>query len=436
MRFKPIELICILVCEYLAGLMMFLGACKTIDRIFRYPIKKYTAKSFLFANVHLVLVYLFLCIHVGVDSWYTVIIFSFIIWFFLMEKNVKSLLVSLLASIFSDVVCYGASSIISYFYVWFDLNGGSNSIYKFYLGVFGNTMGFFIALLYILFLGYIGKGKTDEPISVLNMFALLISVFLLSMIMTTVYNIDIENRYQPLLIGYVGITAAVVLSLKSSESRFYSRISKVNENYLNAQTKYYDSRQRADHEIRRIKHDMKNHMICINELSKKGNYKELEKYISEITDLLKESDTNVHVGNDIADAIINEKLSKAKRSRINLSISGTFETSDYAPIDICTILANLLDNAIEATELLDESVRRISLSFKQNQHFFLITVTNPNDKLVDVSKTGKGDTVNHGFGISNAKKSAEKYGGEISFQCEESESGYIFTAEVVLPKKQ
>ena len=180
MRFKPIELICILVCEYLAGLMMFLGACKTIDRIFRYPIKKYTAKSFLFANVHLVLVYLFLCIHVGVDSWYTVIIFSFIIWFFLMEKNVKSLLVSLLASIFSDVVCYGASSIISYFYVWFDLNGGSNSIYKFYLGVFCNTMGFFIALLYILFLGYIGKGKTDEPISVLNMFALLISVFLLS----------------------------------------------------------------------------------------------------------------------------------------------------------------------------------------------------------------------------------------------------------------
>ncbi len=79
-------------------------------------------------------------------------------------------------------------------------------------------------------------------------------------------------------------------------------------------------------------------MICMNELCKKKKYEELEQYISGITDMFNESDKSIHVGNDIADAIINDKFSKAERKWIMLTVSGTLGTDDFAPIDICTIL--------------------------------------------------------------------------------------------------
>ena len=79
-------------------------------------------------------------------------------------------------------------------------------------------------------------------------------------------------------------------------------------------------------------------MICMNELCKKKKYEELEQYISGITDMFNESDKSIHVGNDIADAIINDKFSKAERKWIMLTVLGTLGTDDFAPIDICTIL--------------------------------------------------------------------------------------------------
>lgn len=435
MKFNIIYMSFIMITEYVSSFAIFLGACKTIERIFRYPIKKYNILSALFALIHPVVVFISLEMGIGIMSEITILIFSFIIWTFFTDKSLLSLLISLIATVFSSSVCYGASSVNIFLYDFLGLNGSvAGTATEFFLAIFCNMVGYFVALAYILLISYIGKGESDEPVSIWNMIALMVAALLSCSFMMNAYD-ENNNIYQTVLLGYIGMSVSVALSMKSSESKFYSRISRVNANYLNAQKKYYDSRRKADNEIRRIKHDMKNHMICMNELCKKGEYDELENYISGIAEMLNESDKSIHVGNDIADAIINDKLAKAKRSDTKLTVSGTFDTTDFAPIDVCTILANLLDNAIEAVELLDISMHRIDLSFKRNEHFILITVSNPNDTFVDVSRTAKLDKANHGFGISNAKKSAEKYGGDIIFNCETIDDGYLFTAEVVLPRK-
>ena len=388
-----------------------------------------------FAFIHLILVFVSIQMGYGVIPEITVSIYAMLIWIFLTDRKLKSLFVSAAATIFAEYVCYGASTISYVFEHLLDLdNPTSINSYEFYMGILCNLAGYFAALCYITFIAFIGKGKSEEPLSMWNIIALTLTAYLSCTFMMSIYHEDRINVYQTIIPGYIAMSAAVILSAKSSESRFYSRISKINENYLDAQKRYYDSRLRSDTEIRRIKHDMKNHMICINELCRKGKYEELEKYISGITDMLNESDKNIHVGNDIADAIINDKLSKAERKGIDFKVSGTLDTDSFAPIDVCTILSNLLDNAVEAAELLDEDMRRVELSFKKNMHFILISVSNPNYTFVDTSTTAKLDKENHGFGISNVKKAVYKYGGEVSFNCEESAEGYIFTAEVVLPK--
>lgn len=436
MKYNLFIYLVIMLVEYVSGFTIFFGACKTIDRIFRYPIKKYTVLSMAFALIHLIVVFVSLEMGHGVMPEITVLIFAFVIWIFFTDRKLRSLIVSVTATIFAAYVCHGASSISFVFDKWIDLDTPSSvNSYELYIGVLCNMAGYFAALAYIMLIAFIGKGKSEEPLSIWNMLALALTAYLSCNYMMNAYYEENISMYRTILLGYIGISAAVVLSVKSSESKFYSRISKINENYLNAQKKYYDSRRKSDTEIRRIKHDMKNHMICMNELCKKGKYEELENYISGITDMLNESDTSIHVGNDIADAIINDKLSKAAKKEITLTVSGTLDTDDFAPIDICTVLSNLLDNAIEATELLDESMRRVELSFKKNLHFIFISVSNPNDSFVNTSTTAKLDKENHGFGISNVKKAVGKYGGEVSFQCDESDEGYVFTAEVILPRK-
>ena len=109
---------------------------------------------------------------------------------------------------------------------------------------------------------------------------------------------------------------------------------------------------------------------------------------------------------------------------------------------MCKILANLLDNAIEAASVpelseLDDSLRAIELQFRKTDNFFMISVTNPcavAPEIIDGKiKTSKKDHKNHGFGIHNIENAASGYGGQLTVSCEEKPYGFMFRAEVVFP---
>jgi sensor histidine kinase regulating citrate/malate metabolism len=223
-------------------------------------------------------------------------------------------------------------------------------------------------------------------------------------------------------------------SLKSMNS--------INEELISSQARFFESTAKADHEIRAMRHDMKNNIQVLMLLLEKGEYDKMREYLEEMGENLSGTEVSAHTGDMIADAIIADKKVLAKSKNINLKYSGRIEGVSITPVDMCKILANLLDNAIEAVskpELseLDESLKVIELQLKKTENFFMISVTNPCIKAPQIKDgkimTSKKDSKNHGFGTQNIGSAAANYGGELSVSCEEKPYGFLFRSEVVFP---
>lgn len=221
-----------------------------------------------------------------------------------------------------------------------------------------------------------------------------------------------------------------------SEDRQANRIKNINDNLLRAQAKYYEDINETDTKIRRIKHDMKNHLIAIEELNKLGDQKKTEEYIQTLRQQITESDTIYRTGNDIADAILNDKVKTARKQGIEIKVEGDLNGLQIDPVDTCTILANLLDNAIEASAKLfgTNANKTIELEFQKSQNFIIITQKN-NTINTQTDKTTKQDP-NHGFGISNIKDAVRRNDGEIKINILQNEDRINkFEAEIMLPMK-
>ena len=118
-------------------------------------------------------------------------------------------------------------------------------------------------------------------------------------------------------------------------------------------------------------------------------------------------------------------------------MDGKLSGVKLSALDTCTILANILDNAIEAVEKLDEDKKHIELTFKRNENYMIITETNQTLNEVDIRDniiiTTKKDKANHGFGLINIKETAEKYGGECYLTSYKEKENYYFKLEIILP---
>ena len=139
-----------------------------------------------------------------------------------------------------------------------------------------------------------------------------------------------------------------------------------------------------------------------------------------------------HTGNDILDIILKEKSEKAREKHIALSVTADLSDVDFIePLDISTIFGNGLDNAIEASEKLPEEQRGILVKAGKIQNFFSILIENNCLQSSNNTKkrTTKSDDFLHGFGISNMRKAAEKYGGQLLTKCENEK----FILKILIP---
>lgn len=207
---------------------------------------------------------------------------------------------------------------------------------------------------------------------------------------------------------------------KSNAVRTENKLLKLEQEYhLN----YTENTQKQHEEIRRIRHDMKQSCSVMENLISEKKFNELQKYLLQLNNEISIGESTVTTNNPIVNAIINTKLGEAKRRGIKTFCNTirNIDISDIADIDICNLLGNMLDNAIEAACMCSENnMKYIEVNISINGKMLLFSVKNTYNAMVSSVnlKTNKPNKEHHGFGTKTIRKIAAKYKGEADFYIE------------------
>lgn len=359
-------------------------------------------------------------------------------WLLLTKRNSDSLLSVALAVIFTECIINNFRKI-----VFACIGVVIEESLRDWREFVGYVVIYLVSFGYIYLLATINKNKEREPLSKWNMLLLTGIVLVITILIEIYFTFSEENIYGanrlaiiPVSVTLLFIIVAVVLSVKSSQTRYYSKINQLSEEYMAAQAKHFEKVRESDTEMRRLRHDMKNHVLCMNELYRLEKYHELGEYLKQLSNTVTEIQASIRTGNEIVDAIISEKMEEAENFKIKIHVDGDFKGINISAMDLCTILSNLLDNAVEATKVVKEPHREIFVSAKKTGSFFFLTVKNRTAFYVEISdgmKTTKSNKKEHGFGIGNVDRAVKRCGGEFRLDCNKSAENYVFTAEVMVP---
>ena len=207
------------------------------------------------------------------------------------------------------------------------------------------------------------------------------------------------------------------------------REERIQREVLEKQFVYYQDKQKDEERVRSIYHDMKNHLLVLEHQSHSPETAEMVEKLQR--DVESYADY-VHTGNDFLDVILKDKAGIAREKQIDFSVAVDMQEVDFIePLDISTIFGNGLDNAIEASEHLPDAQRVIQVKAGRVQNFLSIMMENNCQEESGQKKrrSSKEDDYFHGFGISNMKKAAEQYGGQLTIKCEDGK----FTLNILIP---
>ncbi len=198
---------------------------------------------------------------------------------------------------------------------------------------------------------------------------------------------------------------------------------------------YYKNLEQEQLQVRRLRHDMANHMMAIDGLLKEGKFGRAEEYINS----LKSSPGMLSMKRWCSNDIINSLLAGKSAVMESSNISYNFKVSlpDNLPIeglDICSLIGNALDNAIEASLKLNPEDRHISLNLIVQRGMFILNSVNSTPPVQGTKNgrflTSKSDKSMHGFGLENMRFIADKYCGTMEIQTENNKFDLLVTLPV------
>ena len=187
-------------------------------------------------------------------------------------------------------------------------------------------------------------------------------------------------------------------------------------------------------QIRGWRHDYRNHIQTMKAYAANGDLEAIKGYLDELDTDLNTVDTVIKTGNAMADAILNSKISLARSKNIAVQVDAHIPVQlSMSELDLCVIIGNLFDNAIEASLALPEAERRIRvyMDMKQTQLYISFTNFTASGKMEKAGgrfRTTKGE--GHGFGLVRIDTIIERLEGYLS---RNSEDG-AFTTEILIPQ--
>lgn len=199
-------------------------------------------------------------------------------------------------------------------------------------------------------------------------------------------------------------------------------------------TKHCEEVQNIYRQMRGWRHDYHNHIQTMKAHLVLEQTEELKEYLNHLDKDLTVIDRVVKTGNVMVDAMLNSKLSLIQTRKIAVNVKAVVPASlAIAEVDLCVIIGNLLDNAMEAALKLqkeEERFIRVFIGVLKGQLYLSVT----NSSGGETKKTGRRylstkDSKGHGFGLMRIDNIVNKYGGYLNRQNEEG----VFVTEVMLP---
>jgi sensor histidine kinase regulating citrate/malate metabolism len=199
-------------------------------------------------------------------------------------------------------------------------------------------------------------------------------------------------------------------------------------------TKHCDEVENIYRQMRGWRHDYHNHIQTMKAHLALNQTTELRAYLCELDADLTSVDTVLKTGNIMVDAILNSKISLALSKQINVNAKATVPKDvRISEVDLCVIIGNLLDNAMEACLKQPEEAKRFIRVYigllKQQLYIYISNSAGGEVRKSVRSYISTKNSSSHGFGLLRVDKIAEKYGGYINRQNEEG----VFATEVMLP---
>ena len=274
--------------------------------------------------------------------------------------------------------------------------------------------------LVVVLIGIIGCGWYIAPIQILGLTVQM-------------------SRYETLISigasisGIAFILICVGLVIMKDSKMHYQNLSNMNEKLVNQQKIYYQTLIEKEEYTKRFRHDINNHIYCMQHLCEQKDYKELESYLIDMRAHVEKLHVEIETGNEIVNIIVNDIYAKSRNDNIIFKWSGILPNAlKISLMDICTIFSNLMNNAVEAVRKIDnEGLRIIDANIKNINNSIVIEINNTIAEKVNIENqhlvTTKENKDKHGLGTMNVRECVKKYNGNLQYYCTDDK----FTVSIV-----
>ena len=224
------------------------------------------------------------------------------------------------------------------------------------------------------------------------------------------------SHWQLLVMHLLGLLSlfCILFSYKKLQQNFrLSTEISLLEQEEHSLNRYVEEAKTRYDETKSFRHDIRNHIVVVKNLLQSGKLEEAVSYMEDMDDMAEKMSFPCSTNNPVVDILVGNKLGIAKSMGIDVDCSLLLPyPCSLRDIDICIILSNALDNAIQAVKRLDAGREKyIRVSGRIQGDFLMMEIEN--------SFHGQG-ALKKGTGLLNVKKAAEKYGGAMSIETQEN----------------
>ena len=271
------------------------------------------------------------------------------------------------------------------------------------------------------------------PLMIMPVISLIV-LYLLSAMALKICEVDYFALYLLAIILMIAANLAVFyLFDQLLESENYKRRAMIAEQYLHQQTEYYTAMTDKNRYIRGMYHDMKNILLSLSGYLQNNDVPKALERIEEYGIELRKSQL-VWTRDPVLDTVIETKLKQAEDVLCQIEVSAALpQTLECNSMDLGVILANGLDNAIEAAQqLIDPQKRKIKLKLSVQNNFVVMQIKNAVKEKVQIDhqhiKSTKENPELHGLGLENMRQLAERNEGELFW--ESNDDSFILTVMI------